>query len=171
MDEQDYIDAIWEIMPPPMHEAVPMSILKLSEEAVRDFPLSSELWMLRAMLLQYVPSNYDEGELDEETCFKRASELDPTSVEIWTEYGFYYDIYKNDQNTAIEHFQRAIDFGGSAYTYFGMARALAQLGRSEEAIDLIDRTLATTFEPEDVIRLEELRDEILQGIWAPDPPP
>jgi uncharacterized protein HemY len=61
-------------------------------------------------------------------------------------------------------FRKAISVGGDAESYYGLARVLAELNRTDEALQLISDVECPYFDEPDLLML---RDEIASGMWCP----
>jgi tetratricopeptide (TPR) repeat protein len=105
MNEDDYISelrASW-----PREGDASIAVVALVDEAVRAFPLSARLWVMRGDLIQ-LGSDLCPHPLEEALrSFQRAVELDPQFAEGWDELGHYYDAVLNDEKTAQEYFEKA----------------------------------------------------------------
>ena len=105
MNEEDYISELragW-----PLGGDASLAVVALADEAVRAFPRSARLWVLRGDLIQ-LGSESCPHPLEEALCsFQRAVELDPRFAEAWDELGHYYDAVLDDEKKAQEHFEIA----------------------------------------------------------------
>jgi tetratricopeptide (TPR) repeat protein len=105
MTEDDYIldlRARW-----PRGGDASLAVIALADEAVRAFPLSARLWVMRGDLIQLGPGDCSHPLEESLRSYQRAIELDPQFAEAWDELGHYYDAVLGDEKTAQEHFEKA----------------------------------------------------------------
>jgi len=138
-----------------------VSLLNTFKRALRACPWSSELWLLYARLIQL----WDiDSRFTAEDCLaacSRAVDCDPGSAEAHEEMGFVLDIYCDDFQAAEKEFRLAIALKGGVYSYFGLARVLAEIGRSSDAISLLRKCPFS----ENTL-LIDLVEEIECGMWT-----
>lgn len=115
--------------------AVGARTLGLADAAVNWYPGSARLWTLRGRLIQLAPEGSAYLLADAFASFQRAMEADPTYAEAYEEAGYYWHVMKGDAARAEALFRRAVAAGGGPKSYAGLAWALAELGRVEEALD------------------------------------
>lgn len=105
--EQDYIDKIWELYP--RKSTTPLSTIKLVDRAVRKYPNSPELWVLRGCLIQLADENCPHSLEDAINSFKKAVEVDPSFDDAWKEIGHFYDAIDPNRKLSLEAFKKAKD--------------------------------------------------------------
>jgi hypothetical protein len=107
MSEEDYIStfrAAW----PRTHEAkVSLVTMTLADEAVRVFPQSPRLWVIRGNLIELGPESTPYTLQDALLCYQRAVELDPKYAEAWDEIGHFQDAVMGDEKSAQKFFRQA----------------------------------------------------------------
>ncbi|MGI8543454.1 MAG: tetratricopeptide repeat protein [Aridibacter sp.] len=140
-------------------------IFSLVEKAVKEYPESAKLWCLRGDLIQIGSSETNYELNDSLESYKKALEIDPSSFEAHESIGFFYDDHLGNYSLAEESFRKAIDLGAGEESYYGLARVLAQLNQTEDALKLL--------EPDNYIyhnesEIKEIRDEISSGVWLND---
>jgi len=91
----------------PRDDDASLETLKLAEEAVRAFPASARLWMIRGDLIQLGPESSPYSLEDALASYQRAIEVDPEFAEAWDEIGHYYDAILDDETAAQKHFEHA----------------------------------------------------------------
>jgi tetratricopeptide (TPR) repeat protein len=105
MTEDDYIAQLrtgW-----PKDSDASLEVIALADEAVRSFPQSARLWVMRGDLIQIGPECCPHP-LDEALrSYQRAIELDPQFAEAWDEIGHYHDTVLDDETEAQRCFREA----------------------------------------------------------------
>lgn len=133
----------------------------LSRSAVRLFPDSSELLCLLGDLSQL--SETETPLEDSLASYERAARLDPEWYEPHESIGFVCDLLE-DYPRAEAAFRRAVELGGAADSYAGLARVLAQRGHPQsEVVALLD---GCPFAQAPAV--QKVRDEVAGGEWSPD---
>lgn len=89
-----------------------LETLAFADEAVRAFPQSARLWVIRGDLFQLGPKECPAPLKESLVCYKKAIEIDPQFAEAWEEAGHFYDAVLNDQHTAQPYFQEAARLRG-----------------------------------------------------------
>ena len=75
--------------------------------------------------------------------FNKATELDPKFVNAWYAKGDFYFGYVNGEGDAVECFDKATTLDPKFEpAWYGKARALAKLGKHEEALKCCDKAIA-----------------------------
>jgi tetratricopeptide (TPR) repeat protein len=131
--------------------------------ALQLHPISARLWCLRGDIwqLQLWDEQFDPNMALE--CYEKALAVDRTNADANLEVGYLYDVYFNDFVKAEGAFRKAIASGASHTGYFGLARVLAQQGRSEEALNtLAPDQCPYNKNPE----IQDLIREISEGLWS-----
>jgi hypothetical protein len=105
MTEQEYISALEAGWPRTHSDEVSLDTMALTDEAVRVFPLSPRLWVMRGNLIELGPESTPHTLLDALACYQRAVEIDPTFVEAWEELGHYHDVVLSDESAAQRYFR------------------------------------------------------------------
>ena len=130
------------------------------EEALLALPSSCRLWCLRGDLIQMQEDESQYQLADAMTSYKRAAEIDPACAEAQESMGYFYDVFEDDFEKAERALRLAIQNGAGANSYIGLARVLSQVGRKEEALDLL-----SSCQHRDEEKVNEIRSEIEDGIW------
>jgi tetratricopeptide (TPR) repeat protein len=95
-----------------------------------------------------------------ERFLRRALALEPDHPEACLELGFFLDAVRDEPAQALPWFERAARGIDTATVLWGYARCLAQVGRREEALRLID---ASPHREDDEVA--KVRAEIADGDW------
>jgi uncharacterized protein HemY len=110
----------------------------------------------------------DEGGYTREDflrCFDNAVTCDSRNWEAHEELGYVLDVYFDEHIKAEQAFRTAIELGAGRESYYGLARVLAQAGRTDDAIlSLSDGVCPFHDDPE----IQKLRTEIVGGDWYRD---
>ena len=105
MSEEDYIAQLRAGCP--QDSDVSLDVITLADEAVRAFPQSATLLVMRGNLIELgtesCPYSLDEAL----RCYRRAIECEPDFAEAWEEIGHYYDAVLDDEKGAKPYFERA----------------------------------------------------------------
>ncbi|RBP44836.1 tetratricopeptide repeat protein [Arenicella xantha] len=108
MEEAEYIAELkrrW----PRDHTSVEPSpeTMDLTLKALRDYPQSEKLWIMRGDLLQLV--DFDDGtDLNEsEKCYRKAIGINPRSSEAYLELAHFLDSVMNKPRKAKQYFEKA----------------------------------------------------------------
>jgi tetratricopeptide (TPR) repeat protein len=163
MTENEYMERISELWPD--SDEVSPEVLALSDEAVQAFPEAPELWCMRGHLIELAPEDYPVPLAEAGNCYRKAAELDPEYADAWESLGYYLDNYDEDLGEAEDAFRRAVESGGGADSYVGLARVLAQKGRKAEALKVLSAPDCEFAEEQGV---QDMRDEIQEGLWSPE---
>ena len=105
MTEDDYISELrvsW-----PKEGDASVAVVALVDEAVRVFPRSARLWVMRGDIIQLGSESCPHPLEEALRSFQRAVEIDPQFAEAWDELGHYYDAVLDDEKTAQEYFEKA----------------------------------------------------------------
>ena len=113
MTELEYIATLKSQWPQGV-EAASRELLSLACLAVRDFPKSARLWLMRGQLIWLSPDDYFFSETDYVTSVLTAIELDPTLAEAYESLAGYYDGMKEDDEKAAEYYSKAAALRGEA---------------------------------------------------------
>lgn len=105
MEEQDYIDKLWELYP--NDAETPLKVINLADEAIKEFRDSAELWLLRGSLIELGDEDCPYGLEEAATCFEKAVEIDPNYIEAWEEIGHYYDVIEPNEILSRKAFKKA----------------------------------------------------------------
>ena len=161
MNESDYIHRLQALFP---HQGdASVEALAFAEQAVAAFPHCAKLWCLRGDLIQLgtLEANYELE--DALLSYEQALAVDPDSAEAYESIGYFYDAVMDDPQSAEPAFRKAIILGAGADSYYGFARVLAELNRTEEAL----RLLAPENCPfQDEAKVKEIKEEIESGTWS-----
>lgn len=108
----------------------------------------------------------DEGGYTREDyrrCFENAVRCDSKNCEAYQELGYVLDIYFDEYSSAEKAFRAAIELGAGRESYCGLARVLAEMGKTDDAT----LTLSDGVCPfHDDLETQKLRAEILGGDWS-----
>jgi len=167
MSEEDYISELRDRWPRGEDVCASREVLVIAERAVADYPRSVQLLWMRGDLLQVAPEEYASQE-DPAEYYRRALAIDPANAEIWEDLGYYLDALEDDFDEAIAAFERAFALGAGAASSYGLARCLAQKGDRKAALEAIAAAFAGSPGAEHRKLLEELRSEVVEGIWDPE---
>jgi len=148
--------ADWDAMEGPAGRA-----LDVADQAVQACPFSPELWCMRGELIQLAEKHPLEESL---RSFMRAIEIDPAFARAHQLVGEYYDAAKDQPETALPWYERAIVLGGDVDAYVGRARAIAQTRTVSEALASLQPEACPCFDDPDI---QEISREIAEGIWSP----
>jgi hypothetical protein len=163
MTDSDYIEKIktaW----PRRGQASATEALRLVEEGLCAFPRSAKLLCMKGDLIQL--SDGEEYQLkDALRCYQQAARVAPESPEAFESLGFFFDAIESDPAQAETAFRRAVELGGGPHTYAGLARVLSSRGHSdEEVLALLDGCPHAQ-----TALVQEMRSEIIEGMWKPVP--
>src|ERR1044072_1102820 len=105
MTEDEYISQLragW-----PHDSDASLEVIALADDAVRAFPQSARLLVMRGNLIELGPKSCPHPLEEALRCYQRAVELDPQFVEAWEEIGHYYDAVLSDEAAAQRCFREA----------------------------------------------------------------
>lgn len=105
MTEDDYISRLradW-----PKDSDASLELIAFADEAVRIFPQSAPLWVLRGDLIQLGPETCPHSLAEALRSFQRAIEIDPQFAEAWEEIGHYHVAVLADEAGAERYFREA----------------------------------------------------------------
>lgn len=159
MNDSDYINqvqALWPSQTKPTAE-----VYSLVEEALISCPRSAKLWCIRGDLIQL--SEPDSGYTlnDALKSYEQAIASDPDCAEAYESIGYYYDAVMDDPQMALPPFRKAFSLDQGVGTYLGLARVLAELNCTDEALNLI---ASENCPHSDDPKIKELAEEIRSGI-------
>lgn len=107
MTEDDYISELRSRWPRQPADEVSLETIALADEAVRVFPSSAKLWVMRGNLIELGPENCRLGLDDALASYKRAIEIDPAFAEAWEETGHFYHNVLDDEAAGQPYFREA----------------------------------------------------------------
>ena len=123
------------------------------------YPNEPELWDFLGDLMQICKSHYPiEESMD---CYRRAIECDRTYAPAHESLGWALDTYFDEFEESTRNFLLALEYGSGDSCRLGLARVLAQTGKTDVAILQLNQCNDQTMS--DVINL---RREIEGGIWG-----
>jgi tetratricopeptide (TPR) repeat protein len=160
LSESEYIQKIKSILPEDGEVAA--EVLELMEKAVGDYPSNVKFWCWRGDLIQMASLDANYELEDALKSYERALEIDPLNAEAYESIGYYEDAIMDNPTSAENSFRKAVEFGAGQDSYYGLARVLAQLNRSKEALEVISPENCPYYEKE---RIQEIRTEIEEGVW------
>ena len=138
------------------------AILDACLQAVGEHPESSVLWCDLGTIMGRWDADSGFTAADYLRCYENAVKFDPNNAEAFQELGYVLDVYFSDYNGAERAFKRAIELGAEHESYLGRARALAQMGRTDDAINILaENACPFHHHPE----IQKLRSEIFDGSW------
>ncbi|MBN9693900.1 MAG: hypothetical protein J0M24_26965 [Verrucomicrobia bacterium] len=108
MTEEDYIAELRSRWPRQHSDEVSLATIALADEAVRDFPSSARLWVMRGDLLQLGPELCPHPSEDALASYRRAIKADPLFAEAWDEIYHYYDLIVGDEEAAQPFFLESL---------------------------------------------------------------
>jgi tetratricopeptide (TPR) repeat protein len=97
-------------------------------------------------------------------CFESSVKCNSNNAEAYQELGYVLDAYFSDYEKAEQAFKNAITLGAGYESYFGRARVLAQMGKTDDAIGSLSENACPFHDHPDI---QSLRSEILDGSWCP----
>ena len=103
MTEDDYISQLrdgW-----PKSEDASQKVIALADEAVRAFPRSARLWVMRDDLIQLGAESCPHALEEALASYQRAVEVNPAFAEAWEEIGRYHDAVLSDEAAAQPYFR------------------------------------------------------------------
>ena len=105
MKEEEYIarlQALWI-----QSGQVPRAALAVADEAVKAFPKSAMLWLMRGQLIAMGSEHDFHSPDDARKSFEKAMELDPHFANAYLELGNYHAGYGKNPETALINFKKA----------------------------------------------------------------
>jgi tetratricopeptide (TPR) repeat protein len=111
--EAEYIAEFKARWPRQFTDEVSLETLALADEAVRSFPTSARLWVIRGDLILLGPEESPHSLDDALRSYIRATEVDPDFAEAWEEIGHFYDAIRDDEVQAQKYFQEAARLRGN----------------------------------------------------------
>ena len=105
MTENDYITELKARWPRTHSDEASLETITLADAAVRAFPQSSRLWVIRGDLLQLSPEDCPYALEESLVCYKRAIEIDPLYAEAWESAAHFYDAVLADEQAAAPYFR------------------------------------------------------------------
>lgn len=169
MDVDEHLDrigAMWDEDPDQVHRSLRV--------AIAEHPLSGSLLDVLADLICYAervanPTSENPHAVytleDAEKLYKQAFTLEPTNPAPCESLGYFYNVYRGDYASAETYFRKAILLGGGIDCYTGLARTLAEAGRKQEGLALLDSSDCSLVNE---TQCRALRDEIAEGRWDPN---
>jgi tetratricopeptide (TPR) repeat protein len=157
--EGDLLDELARTLTP-VGEA-PKEAMDLVEASLKKLPTSPALWVRRGQLIQLHDGSLPYTLEDSLKSFEKAVELCPTFAKAYVEIGYYLDAIAGDLPGAEAAFRRAVELDGGANAYEGLGRVLAQMGKTKEALELLERCCLIDVDG----RLAHIAEEIRAGQW------
>jgi tetratricopeptide (TPR) repeat protein len=156
------LSRLWRKVEPPYTTP---ELLALSREAVRRHPESAELWIMRGDVISFAPPDAGFPVDWPLKCYRKAISVDPCYARAYKAIGYHHDIWTENFRKAENAFRKSIALGADEDAYVGLARVLAETGRKDEAIDLLEPGHCEFYDDPDV---QKMREEILKGEWDPE---
>jgi len=105
MEESEYIDKLSSLWPTESETSA--EALALADEAVRAYPDSPKLWLMRGNLIELGPEDIAYQLEEALACYERAVLIDPQFAEGYEEIGHYFDAVMSDPDRAWSAFNKA----------------------------------------------------------------
>lgn len=161
MTESEYIELLGDLWPTNENGTSPEA-MRVAASAVAEHPESAKLWCMLGDLIQVAPLGVSSSSHHPRECYEKAIAIDSAMPEAWESLGYFLDVINDDYAGAERAFRRALELEPSPTTYAGLARVLAEQGREEEALSLLEPCTFSS-DPE----VQEMRNEIQEGLWRP----
>jgi tetratricopeptide (TPR) repeat protein len=119
-------------------------------------------------LIQLAPPDVEFPPDEALRCYEKAISIDPKFHEAYESIGYYhdtkYDHTFSDFEISDQMFRKAIDMGAGPDSYIGLARVLAETGRTMDALALLEPP-SCPYANEPAVKA--IREEIAKGHWNP----
>jgi tetratricopeptide (TPR) repeat protein len=161
MDADAFLDEIERQWPQP-GQSPSKEIAELCQAAVNEHPESSTLWYDLGIIMQRCGDECGFRPEDYLRCFENAVRCNAGNGEAQQELGNVLDTFFDDYARAERAFQKAIESGAGAESYSGLARTLAQVGKIDEALQLLSEPACPFHDDPEV---QKMRTEIAAGDW------
>jgi uncharacterized protein HemY len=165
MDTDGFLDEIDRQWPQP-GEPPSKQLVDLCLRAVREHPESSALWYDLGTIMQRCGDEYYYTRADYLRCYENAVKCDVGNWEAYQELAYVLDTYFDDYVAAERAFRAAIKVGAEAESYCGLARVLAQVGKTDDAINILSEGVCPFHSDSEV---QKMRAEIVAGDWSMRP--
>ena len=143
--------------------AVTDAVVQQARSACAMHPSRADLLCLLADLVRLCPTSPDPaGEAI--ASLTTAIRIDSRCGRAWQELAFCHDVYRGDADQAEKCFVEAIRLNAGPDSYYGLARVLAEQGKSADALAIVKDGLAMC--PGNT-RLLQVHSEINRGDWDP----
>jgi hypothetical protein len=103
LSESEYLRRLEALAKYPDHSLA----CRVAEEALRAYPNSAQIWLLRGRLLARRFADGEPVESEIRCSFEKAAELDPNLAEAWEELASYHDGIRDDPKTAMSCWEKA----------------------------------------------------------------
>lgn len=144
----------------PAEKEIPVSFIQELDQQIERSPNHPELYILKGQLILNSEDDPHYQLQDALTAFEKAVEINPNYAEGYLEIAYFLDTFNDDFKEAIKNFELAISHKPSDDAYIGLARCLAQIGKKNEAIEILKNKANS-----DNADVEEMIDEIQDGVW------
>ncbi|MGD0899379.1 MAG: hypothetical protein ABR915_16195 [Thermoguttaceae bacterium] len=161
MEADAYLDEIERLWPEP-GQSPTKEIVDLCLAAVAEHPESSTLWYGWGIIMRRCGGEYGYMREDYLRCYEDSVRCDCTNAEAYQELGYVLDVFFDDYGKAEQAFRRAIELGAGHESYFGLARVLAQVGKTDDAIVCLSEGNCPFHDHPEI---KKLVSEILDGDW------
>jgi len=165
MEIDEYRDAIAELWPQ-AGESPTKEVVEACLRAVAEHPKSSTFWYDLGLIMERCDEDFGYTAEDYRRCFENSIGCDSGNTEAYQELGYVLDTYFDAYDKAERAFRKAVELGAGYESYYGLARVLAEMGKDSEALRCLSGN-ACPFSQDPAI--QQLRREILDGIWNPRP--
>ena len=108
MTESEYINYFKSHWPKDFQSFEPTKeTIELTERAVKDFPNSAKLWVIRGDLLQLINFECEIPLEESQRCYFSAIKADPNFIEAYEEMGYFIDAILGKPRKAKQYFNKA----------------------------------------------------------------
>lgn len=108
MSEDEFIAAIRARWPSDTASDEPsVATIQLADDAVRAFPSSAKLWVMRGDLLQLADVETGYALLESERSYRIAIKVDPGCIEGYRELAYFLDVVMGKRRKAKRYFDKA----------------------------------------------------------------
>jgi tetratricopeptide (TPR) repeat protein len=162
--ELDYIVAIYKNWPSDVDASD--HVLELSTEAVRRYPQSRRLVLMRGDLLAHDITSLESRHQAHEHYLKAVA-IDPLFGEAWEMLGLHAYASQDDLVLAEECYRRALALYPTPVAYIGFSRVLVEMGRASEAREVLSKDKCVHYDHPEIIMFisKELSGDVDAEKW------